>query len=133
MYDRHAPIVRRTGPDTTADRIRFAIRLACSNRLRPVHGADIQDWVIGLRPGYMADPADIIADMVQRGLIRRGSKMPREHQALAERAGGKSMMWDNPLHYWYCAVGLDTTPCEDRDTLLARLRAEVAAEEKAQG
>ena len=129
MYDRHAPIARRTEPDTTADRIRTAIRLACSNRLRPVHGSDIQDWVIGLRPGYWACPEGVIADMLRRGLIRRGARMLRQDQEHADWAGGRHMRRDSPFHYWYCAVGLDTTPCEDRDTLLARLRAEVAAEE----
>lgn len=108
-----------------ADRIRAAIRLACSNRLRPVHGADIQDWAINLRTGpepYWADPKDIIADMVARGMIRRGSRMLREYQEIAEGAAGKHMRWDSPFHYWYVAVGLDTTPCLGREELLAQLR-----------
>lgn len=97
--------------ETKYDRICKAIRLACSNRFTPVHGSDIQDWIIGLRCGpeeYWADPADVIADMVRRGLIRRGSKMMRQHQEVAYRAG--SWEYDSPFWYWYVAVGLDTTP-----------------------
>lgn len=52
----------------------------------------------------MADPADIIRDMVDRGLIRRGSKMLREHQEIAEAAAGRHMRRDSPFYYWYVAV-----------------------------
>lgn len=97
-----------------------------------MHGSDIQDWVIDLRPGYWADPVDIINDMVRSGLIRRGAKMLRAHQELAERTMPREYRhdaahgWgcDNPLHYWYVAVGLDTTPSHMGKTL-AEIRADL--------
>lgn len=104
--------------ETKYDRICNAIRLACSNRFTPVHGSDVQDWIIGLRRGvdeYWADPADVLNDMVRRGLIRRGSKMLRQHQEVAERAS--AFAYDSPFHYWYVAVGLDTTPRKSLDEI----------------
>jgi hypothetical protein len=116
---------RPNGPEYGA--ICLAIREACSNRLKPTHGSDIQDFLISLRHGpeseqYWCDPENMIEDMLRRGLLRRGMRMLREHQEVAQRAS--SWRFDSPFHYWYTAVGLDTTPCEDRETLLARLRLE---------
>lgn len=97
------------------ERVCNAIRLACSNRFKPVHGSDIQDWIISLRNGpddYWADPRDVVQDMVRRGMIRRGSKMLRAHQELAVRTQAYQIS-DDPLWYWYTAVDLDTTPSLD--------------------
>lgn len=94
-------------------RVRIAIRDAAPcrehGRLRPLHGSDVQDWIISLRPGYWADPADVLVDLVRRGMLRRMGRMLREHQQRACRASSVTGSADSPLYYWYEA--LPGPPC----------------------
>lgn len=99
-------------------RVRCAIRDAApvgspnrlEGRLKPLHGSDVQDWIISLRPGYWADPADVLNDMCRRGMLRRLTFMPREHQEQARRASSVAgSVQDDPLCYWYEA--LPGPPC----------------------
>lgn len=95
-------------------RVRCAIRDAAPcrelSRLRPLHGADVQDWIISLRPGYRADPADVLNDMCRRGMLRRMGRMLLERQELAARASSVTgSVQNDPLFYWYEA--LPGPPC----------------------
>lgn len=95
-------------------RVRCAIRDAAPcrelGRLRPLHGSDVQDWLISLRPGYFAQAEDLLPDMCQRGMLRRMGRMLREHQERAARASSVTGVSDSPVYYWYEA--LPGPPCQ---------------------
>jgi hypothetical protein len=94
---RHRVAIRDAAPYGAPSRL--------EGRLKPLHGSDVQDWLVANGLGGPGNVEAFLDDMVQRGMLRRLGKFLVQRQELAKRASSASGWADNsPLHFWYEAL-----------------------------